>query len=218
MGAFDPLKVNQPLEIELPNDGKNCYRSRVEALTVDRITVASPLKASSIVPISPGTIVKLTYTDNVAIYTFTTEVISQNSKDPPTVTLGPPSDVKRIQRRNFVRLDERLAVTLHKLDDNYAPSGEIFAGMTVDLSGGGTMFGSNTILQMGDTLEAIVYLGENESIRAVGRVVRFVENPAKAKDKYSVGMEFTVIEETERDKIIRFIFNRQRELRRKGLL
>ena len=218
MGSFDPLKVNQPVEIELPNDDKNRYRSRVESMLADKITVASPLKAGSLIPIIPGTIVKVNYTDNVAIYTFTTEVISQNRQNPPTLTLGQPFDVKRIQRRNFVRLDAKLAVTLHKVDENFAPIGESFAGTTVDISGGGSMFGCSTLLHMGEVLESAVYLSENETVKAIGRVVRFVENPSALRNKYSAGLEFTVIEESERDKIIRYIFNRQRELRRKGLL
>ncbi len=218
MGAFEPLKENQPVEIELPGSELSIYRSRVEHVGDDRLVVASPMKGGAIIPVRPGTVVKVIYTDNVAVYTFSAEVLSQNLSNPSILLLNKPIDSKRIQRRNFVRLDTRLTVNLTRLDDKFIPSGETFSATTVDISGGGMMFEGNTLLQMGDVLEAVICLNEHETVRAIGRIVRIMENPPKSRNRYSVGFEFIIIEETERDKIIRFIFNRQRELRRKGLL
>ncbi len=218
MGFFDPLKDNQPIEIEIPDDETNSFRSKVKAVCGDKLTVDSPVKGRSIIPLHPGMVVKITYTDNAAIYTFITEVISQNRKEPATLVLGKPLDVKRLRRRNFVRLDTKLTVVLTKLDRRLVSRGETFSGTVVDISGGGLMFRSNTLLECGETLEAEVYLDHERVIRAIGRVVRVMQNLPPAGEKFSSGFEFTMIEETERDKIIQFIFNQQRELRRRGLL
>ncbi len=218
MGAFEPLKVNQPVEIEIPGEQSVCYRSRVEYVSDDRLIVASPMKSGAIVPVRRGTVVKVTYTDNVAVYTFSSEVLSQNISGIPTLILDRPSDSKRIQRRNFVRLDTRLTVNLSLLNEKYIPSGETISATTVDISGGGMMFVCDTNMKVGDVLEAVINLSEKETVTAIGRIVRIVENPPKSRNRYSAGFEFTIIEEAERDKIIRFIFNQQRELRRKGLL
>jgi len=218
MGLFDPLKVNQPIEIEISGDELTRYRSRVEIISPDKLVVMAPMRAGNIIPLRPKTVIKIIYTDNVAIYTFTSEVISQNYADAGTVIVGKPIDVRRIQRRNFVRLDKRLAVTLCRVDNKLSFIGEPFSATTVDLSGGGIMFGCNNLLKNGEILEATIYLDEHTSVRAIGRIVRFIQNHPKAKDKYSVGFEFAIVEEMERDKIIRFIFNQQRELRKKCLL
>lgn len=218
MGVYDPLRVNQTIEIELPDDQGSRYRSRVEVIHDNRIVIASPLKSGSIIPLRPGIVVKLIYADNGAVYTFAAEVIAQNIQTPPTITLGHPYDVKRIQRRNFVRLDAKLNVTMEKVDDKLVPTGETFSGITADISGGGMMFLTTKKLTWGENLQATVLFSDDESVKAVGRVVRYTENPPTVKYKYSVGLEYTVIEEPERDKIIKFIFNRQRELRKKGLL
>ena len=218
MGLYDPLKVNQPVEIEMPEISKVSYRSRVEGILSNKITLAAPLKQGQIVPLSPGTTVKVIYTDQMAIYSFLSQVISLNRQNLPTVILGEPYDLQRIQRRNFVRLEATLNIIITQVDEDYKPAGETFSGTTVDLSGGGAMFLCNTVLKCGDSLATMVYLSDNDSVKALGRVTRFVENLPNAKHKYSVGIEFTVIEESERDKIIKFIFNRQRELRKKGLL
>lgn len=218
MGLYDPLKVNQPVEIELPETSKISYRSRVEGIFSNNITLAAPLKQGQIVSLSPGTTVKVSYSDQIAIYSFESQVISQNSLTLPTVTLGEPYDFKRTQRRNFVRVESHLSIVANQLDEAFEPVAETFSGITIDLSGGGLMFVCNTVLKYADILDVTIYLSENESVKALSKVVRFVENPQKAKQKYSVGLEFTVIEESERDKIIKFIFNKQRALRKKGLL
>lgn len=218
MGLFDPLRVNQPVELELPEYDKDCYRSRVEGIFGNKITLAAPLKGGQVVSLSPGTAVKVIYKDEMAIYTFISHVISQECLNPPTVTLGEPYDKQRIQRRNFVRLDANLTIVFSKVDENLEPVGEVCWGNTVDISGGGVMFACSAVLKCGDVLYTTVHFSDNDSVKALGKVVRFVENPSTAKFKYSVGLEFTIIEELERDKIIKFIFNRQRELRKKGLL
>jgi len=218
MGLYDPLKVNQPVEIELPGNSKFSYRSRVEEIFRSKLTLAAPLKKGQIVSLSVGTTVEVSYTDQMAIYTFESQVISQNTNTPPTVTLGEPYNLRRTQRRNFVRLDVGLSIVFTQIDDDSKPMGETFSGTTVDLSGGGAMFVCNTLLKHGVILDIAIYFSKNDSVKALGRVVRFTEKPSHTKQKYSVGLEFTVIEESERDKIIRFIFNRQRELRKKGLL
>lgn len=217
MGIYDPLKVNQPVEIELP-ESKDYFRSRVEGILSDKITLAAPLKQGQIVSLSPGTTVKVMFSDQVATYSFKSKLVSLNRQNPPTVTLGEPYDLKRTQRRNFVRLETKLNIVFAEVNEDFQTVSDIFAGTTIDLSGGGVMFACNTLLKYGDILDVTVVLTESDSTKALGKVVRFSENPPNAKQKYLVGLEFAIIEESERDKIIKFIFNKQRELRRKGLL
>lgn len=218
MGSFDPIKINQPIELELPNDALKQYRSRAKSLSEERMVVIVPVKGSSRVAMDHGQKVKVIYTDSSAVYVFFTTVVSLDNDDAETVTLGKPYDMRKIQRRNFVRLDTRVKVLFCRLDNRFERKGSPGEGVSVDISGGGMMFMCDEVLSSGDVLDAEVFLGQSEKVRAIGRVVRFTENPPKTKMKYSVGFEFTVIEESERDKIIRFIFNQQRELRRKGLL
>lgn len=218
MGSFDPLRVNQLVEIELFDDEMNFYRAKVVEVHPDKLVITPPVKEGAPISLANGTSLKVTFTDNVAVYSFSTEIVSQTRNFPIKITLGRPFDTKRIQRRNFVRLDTRLKTHLTKLDRNFLPLDQVISAITVDISGGGMMFDCNTSLELGDLWEALIYVSEDQSVKAVGRVIRCRENSIKAKTLFSVGFEFTIIEELERDKIIKFIFNQQRELRRKGLL
>ncbi|WP_418790220.1 flagellar brake protein [Phosphitispora sp. TUW77] len=218
MGSFDPIKINQTVELELPNDTLKQYRSKVYGLSDDRIIVAVPVKGGSRVAMGQGSKVKLIYTDSTAVYVFFTTVLSQDNDNAEMVILGKPDNIKKIQRRNFVRLDIQLKLLFCRLDNSFESKSSSFEAVSVDISGGGMMFMCDEVLSFGDILDAQIFFGQNEKIRSVGRVVRVMENLPQTKMKYSVGFEFTMIEELERDKIIKFIFNRQRELRRKGLL
>lgn len=218
MGSFDPLKENQPVELEISGDDNNRFRSRVEAVLDSELLVAAPIKGGALVPVQPGTVIKVTYVDTVAIYTYWCEIISRNGNIPPTLTLGRPIGFKKIQRRNFIRMDVKLPVTLQRLNGEYAGTGESFTVTTADLSGGGMLFTTSNELAAGDLLEGTIELTGKDNIKVIGRIVRIIENPPKAEHRFSAGFEFIAIDEADRDKIIRYIFDQQRELRRKGLL
>lgn len=210
---LDPLKVNRPIDIITGGNRSNTYRCKIKTLSGERMVALLPAEINDSADLIPGTKVRVSYVDNTAVYSFYSEIIVVGNG---TVTLGKPANLTRIQRRNFVRLDIKLKVISNKIDEEN--DNESFAATTIDISGGGILFSCNTELSVGQTLEATVFLSDNQTVTANGRVVRVIENSASSKYRFSVGFEFTSIKETERDKIIKFIFNQQRVLRNKGLL
>lgn len=213
---FDPLKVNRPIDIVTGGNQSNTYRCRIKSFSGERMVALLPTEVTDAADLIPGTKVKISYIDNTAVYSFYSEVIIVGNGNPLTVTLGKPVNLSRIQRRNFVRLDIRLKVISNKIDEESEI--ESFTATTIDISGGGILFGCNAELSVGQNLEATVFLSDNQTVAANGRVVRVIENSASSKHRFSIGFEFTSIKESERDKIIKFIFNQQRVLRNKGLL
>lgn len=214
---FDPLKINRPIDIITGGSRSNTYRCKVKSFSGDRMVALLPAGVTNPDDLIPGTKVKINYVDNTAVYSFYSEIMVLGSGTPHTVTVGKPIGLNRIQRRNFVRLDIKLKVISNKIDEETSKN-ESFTATTIDISGGGILFGCNTELCVGQTLEATVFLSDNQTVNAIGRVVRSIENSASSKQRFSVGFEFTSIRESERDKIIKFIFNQQRVLRNKGLL
>jgi c-di-GMP-binding flagellar brake protein YcgR len=218
MSAYGPLRINQPIEIEIREPGyEGVYRSRVEGISGESLTLAAPYRNSEVIHLPRGTEVTVSYFDQVAVYFVECLVLSYNLGHVPTVVLGSPINTKRVQRRNFVRLDTRIPMRYMVLDDNMQPLSEEFTATTVDISGGGLMFTTGSPIEQGNTLEIRVCFDDGTTLTAIGKAVRVIDN-VSGQDKKSVGVEFSLIEERERDKIIRFIFNQQRELRQRGLL
>ncbi|ADG82372.1 flagellar brake protein [Thermincola potens] len=219
MGAFGPIKINQPIEIEVNFSlGINKFKSRVEGITEKNLVVAAPMVNRQIVPLKIGTQVTVSYLDNAALYTFDTVVLATDLKPVPTLTLDKPYNIKRVQRRNFVRIDAKIPMTFCLLKENLEKNSDFYYATTIDISGGGIMFSTENPLHLGDLLEIHMAFPDGVNVLAIGKVVRVIKNGQGDQQMYSVGIEFNIIEESERDKIIRYIFNQQRELRRKGLL
>lgn len=219
MGAYGPLRINQPIEIDVKEPGREgTYRSRVEGISGDGLVLAAPYKNSEVVHLPRGTEVTVTYYDQVAVYFVDCLVMSYTMGHVPTIVLGSPVNSKRVQRRNFVRVDTKIPVLYTLLDADMKPVAEQYNATTIDISGGGIMLCTDDgKIQQGDSLELLALLNADTTVSAIGKAVRVMDN-VTGKNKKSIGVEFSLIEERERDKIIRYIFNQQRELRQRGLL
>src|SRR5215208_5880724 len=103
-----------------------------------------------------------------------------------------------IQRRQFVRIETTTTVTVTR------PDGTKEVASTLNLSGAGLLLGGVTGLAMGDLVKLDIDVGEEEpEVHARGRVVR-EPGPGQA------GVRFEMIEEGDRERLIHFVFERQR--------
>jgi hypothetical protein len=103
-----------------------------------------------------------------------------------------------IQRRQFVRIDTATSVVVTR------PDGTKQTGHTVNLSGAGLLLGGVAGLAMDDLIKMDIDVGEEEpEVHARGRVVR---QPAEGQN----GIRFEMIEEGDRERLIHFVFERQR--------
>jgi PilZ domain len=103
-----------------------------------------------------------------------------------------------IQRRQFVRIDTTTPVTLTRDD------GSTVKTHSLNLSGAGLLLGGPSDLQMDEPLKLDIEVGEDEpTIHARGRVVRETAEGHK-------GVRIEMIEEGDRERLIHFVFERQR--------
>jgi c-di-GMP-binding flagellar brake protein YcgR len=88
---------------------------------------------------------------------------------------------------------------------------EKIQSFTVDLSGGGLLLAGPDTLQIGERIEFRLTVAQDAPpIKGVGTVVRI-------DSKGRRGVSFTEIAETDRRRLVRFIFDLQRSERRRGL-
>ena len=103
-----------------------------------------------------------------------------------------------IQRRQFVRIETTTAVELTR------ENGDKVKTFTLNLSGAGLLLGGPADLQMDELVKVDIEVGEEEpSIHARGRVVRETKEGNK-------GVRIEMIEEGDRERLIHFVFERQR--------
>lgn len=108
---------------------------------------------------------------------------------------GPPEVV---QRRQFVRVIAPQRVTL---DDG---CGSVAETKALNISGGGMLVIGPDTLELGAEILFNLYLSEDEPpVKGLGRVVRLADNRQR-------GIAFDDISRVDRDRLIHFIFDRQR--------
>jgi c-di-GMP-binding flagellar brake protein YcgR len=116
------------------------------------------------------------------------------------------------ERREFLRVDDIVPVTYKKMvspQDPLDPRG----AMRKDISGGGIRLITNEELPKGTILELKFQLPDVPNpteIKVLGEVVWTQKIEEEGKTKYASGVAYVNIAESERRKIIQYVFNKHR--------
>ncbi|KLU65038.1 flagellar brake protein YcgR [Desulfosporosinus acididurans] len=209
-------KLSHGLAIDLiVLDGEYCgkYRTRIEEVGEKILTVGAPYEKGEVVPLREGTKVIITFWDNLSAYEFEGEIMQRIAVPIPLFVLKFPDAIKKVQRRNFVRVPASFSISYRTVTDEGLS--DLFRGTMVDLSGGGVRFITNESVENKALLYVLLGIPNGE-IQTSGRVCRTAK--IEETKRYDVTVEFSDLTERERDHIIRCVFERQREMRKKGLI
>lgn len=123
--------------------------------------------------------------------------LTQHGRESDAARIQFDQSAEVIQRRQFVRIETSTAVTVTRED------GRTDKTITVNLSGAGLLLSGPADLQMDERVKLDIDVGEEEpAVHAGGRVVR---ETAQGK-----GVRIEMIEEGDRERLIHFVFERQR--------
>ncbi|WP_164218986.1 flagellar brake domain-containing protein [Virgibacillus sp. YIM 98842] len=153
-----------------------------------------------------------------SVYRFRTELVSKVSLNIPALAIKLPNkeDLKRIQRREFVRVKSAVDIAVYSDNNSFSP----FTTVTDDISGGGMSIivpdGINLELSKDIWIWMVLemYNGEYQyhNIKAV-----FVHINKLNRGICIASLRFTALKQEIRQQIIRYCFEKQREARKKEL-
>lgn len=207
------LKENLRIEIELENDPSlDRYPSRVEEVRKNTLLVAIPMRSGTIVPVHVGELVRIKFIHREEVFACETKVIGRRMVPLPVLELNRPSEIRKIQRRFYVRLKVTFDVDFRPVSSEE----EFYRGTSIDISGGGVLFISNHAVNVGDIIEMKISLPLKAPLEALARVVRAEKSGIKT-NSYLIAVVFENLRESQRDLVISFVFEKQRELLKKGL-
>lgn len=204
------LEINNKIEVIY---GEKNYKSVIQDIREeeDEILIFIPVLDGEYLTLVTGRVIEQIYYDNNGnVYQFKSKVLGRiKEKNLSLYRFSSPFDVRKIQRRDYVRVNFIKAI-------NYLSSKDIEKekykkALLLDLSGGGMKIKVDEKLDKNDLIfSKIIY--DDSIIDVNGKVVR-VE---KTEDKeYICGINFSDIEERTREEIIRIVFKvmrKQREL------
>lgn len=212
------LKVNQLIEIEVNHDDKTEYLpSRIEEIKEKYMYISMPMRKGTLLPMRLGEDIKIIIRHKNSTFGFITKVVGRRREPIPYLIINKPEQFITVnQKREFVRLAVNLSVRFRVIDgDNQGPIEE---GMTIDISAGGALFSTQADIKAGQKIEMELQLSDEESFFSLAHAIRVFERGKHEKNAVRAAIEFDDISESQRDRIFRFIFEKQREWIKKGLL
>lgn len=212
---MEDIRLNQLVEIEYSEGDEIEYlASRVEEIEGDYLHLAVPIRRGQLVPMHIGQKIKVYFAKEDNSYAFTTTVVARKREPVPVFIVNKPEKIVKIQRRAYVRIPASIPINYRLV-----PQGQSFeSGMTVDIGGGGALFLSKSKLEPGQMLEVEICLPERPKVVCQAEVKRVIPPEIGGVNSYKVAVEFRDITENQRDQIFNFIFEKQREWIKKGLL
>lgn len=161
-----------------------------------------------------GTQLHVNFSENTnAAYAFKTEILGRLRKNIPMIKLSYPGDEQliKIQRREYVRVETPVDVSV-----NF--HGDVSQFVAEDISAGGMalLLDRTVHFRENDHIDLLVVLhftnGDLKYVKACANVIRIWEKAGKQL----ASLQFDEIDDTDRQYIVRFCFERQLLNRKKG--
>lgn len=208
------LFPGQAVELNVPDgDYKGKYRTRIDEVGEKLLSVVAPYVQGQVIPLREGTVIEVSFWDEISAYSFDAKIMQRIAVPIPVFVLELPENTRKVQRRNFVRVPAHYAIAFRSVTREGLSDRK--KGHMLDLSGGGMRFQTNEKVEKNFLLYAELELPLGK-IQTPARVCR-AEKTEDGKG-YDVSVEFYEISERERDRIIRCVFDIQRDMRKKGLI
>lgn len=214
------LQVGEKIQLQYRDANNNIheYTSQVvEYYSNDMLDILIPLYKNQIVYLRNEAKLKVIIPKGEAVFEFYAQIVEKLFGKIPLLRLRVISEVDKIQRRNFFRLklikeiEGRRVINLKE-----RKFGDRFKGNMLDLSGGGLLFNMMTELEEKDMIELSMILSDKK-MTLFGIIVR-KSLTTNAKAPFLYGLKFDRLSEFERNEIMKFIFQEQRKLIKKGLV
>lgn len=211
----ESVQVNEILQIKAMDDPNAlpCH-TRVEDIAGGCIVIAWPLDRGSQIPVQLEQQLMLSFVREEAAYVFAAVVQEKGQAPVPYLKIRPLGHPRKIQRREFFRVKVAIDVEIAGVISHPA-QGEMvlyFKSHTYDLSGGGMAIRLEKNIPVGSMLEVKLFLFDGLApLKIIARVVNSVPVQSVGGRTLSrIGMSFPGITETERRRIMRYLFQMQR--------
>ena len=212
------IKIGDRVEIIIAEGNfQGEYPSQVINVDGQDLTLAIPVFRGHLVPVRPGIdlVVKILKPD--AIYQFETVIVRRSDDDRTNGFIIPlPKKMVRKQRRSDVRVEVCLPVEVWVFDSPQKERWKTVSARTIDLSAGGTRIESAEEFTANFPLEINLLLPGDEPIHLICRYIR--GGRLSGRGKYWTALRFEAIKERDKRRILQFVFQKQQDLRAKGLI
>ena len=207
------LSPGSPIELEASIDGApHWFGGLIERSAENALSLRFPNRWRER-PLNVGEAVHIDVVERGDVLSFEAAITDvTTTEESLIVQVNTPESVKTMGRK-FFRLAWRVPVTM-RLDG----AGEEALNLeTEDIGAGGVGLVSPRKVDVGQQVTVTMRLGERGEVEMRSWVVRSHQVAMSDPARYRVGLVFEDMPARQRDKLIGFIFEKQREIRRREL-
>lgn len=219
MDVKDIINIGEKLEIIVKRNSQEDvkgYSMLQDITSAGELVITQPMRDGVPIEIRPSDSIRILFFKEEGCFAFDGRPINRfKIKNVDMISIRQISSIEKIQRRQFYRLKIVLPVEIKLLDDKEGST--ILKGYSVDISGNGLRLNIDQKLDVNSIIKCNIKLSSNETLSVKGRVVR-VALDNKFAYKYDIGISFVDIPNATQDRIVKFIFEKQRELISKGFV
>jgi len=215
--VFEP---GLPATIEL-NGPEEAYPTRIEEVRGDYLVVGTPMHRREYLKLAPGQKILLSVIRRNNPYFFDTSVVGEDWLEGQSLTLlRRPPDNAGVALREQVRVSVTISDGQFWWELRNGKFGPTTTGQLVDLSAGGMQVVTKTGLPVGQRILSRFTLSRQLGHLMVdARVLRDYERTSDVGvTSHRAHLQFLDMTDKDRDRLIKFVFQRERELRQKGVL
>jgi len=225
------IDAGTKLELELFDEAGNRLEHTMiskfeQVLESHEAVIAAPIYEGNIVPMQIDTVFNVYFTNrrrnDINLFVFSALVKNRVILDNlHFLEIEQQGEILKVQRREYYRLDCLLKVqyrqvkSINKEYNEDIPFKKTFAK---NLSGGGISLMLEEKIEVGKILECEIFNEQSRSVRFFGKVLRFERTGMEDRFKYEAGIAYIKINNSDRDAVVKYIFDEQRKLRKKGLI
>ncbi len=216
------VKIGTRLELEVLTDTEDSVQSTyisqfVDILNTEEISISCPIFESKFVIISIGKKIRLSFHDEKYGLMCFEGVISSREKKDNIILLNVriTSEIEKIQRRNYFRLDCLLDVE-YEIAESIKSEQPVQKtspkkAIAKNISGSGICIVTDDDRILKNTeINLLIFLKPDSYITTKCVVMRSSTLRESSKTKHELGLYFKDISQKDQDMLIKFIFDQQR--------
>jgi c-di-GMP-binding flagellar brake protein YcgR len=215
-GVFE---AGMAAEIEV-NGLADKYSTKIEEVKGDYLVVGTPMKSREYIKLDQGQKILLSVIRRNNPYFFDTTVIGTEWNEGQQLTqLRRPPDNAGIQLRQHVRVAVVITDAQFWWETEGGKFGPTVTGQVLDISAGGFLALSKDGLPEGLILARFTLSRQNGHLMSLARVLKDYERISDVGVKsHRSHCQFVDMAPKDGERLVKFVFQRERELRQKGVL
>lgn len=218
MPAYVDLQPGTRLKVSPPGDPLGVsYEATVRAILPSQLRLGLPRRDREVLVVEPGEQLTMFTTVHGRVFRFNTSVhMVELATD--SFFIDTPREAEKTERREFYRLPVRIAPRIVARLDDAGREAQQLQAVILDLGGGGILLQCREFVAAGTRLRLVFEIDGDPFEMDIAALVLSCSRPVASAQHYRLHCQFLEPNRSERERLVRFVYRQQAEMRRKGVI